>query len=299
MKIGDIFANKHGESLFMSSYHRNYIVADNLDPNGPLAVRARAEVYNDLYTIVTTVLSGKLMLRLNGMEVEINANEYIVIMPCIKVEVKESRCRFISFMTKSYIVSDIYTHVGIPYTALHNCFCFHHHAFSQENINAIYSCYLKMKREHLRADYSMKESTLRALVTLYVVKLYNFLDPDSEFEHYKHTKQRILFKTFLDELSNSYTRERSVQFYADKLGITSKYLSTISAAYTGEPASVAIDKFVIFRIQQMLYSGEKNIKQISMMLHFPTQSFFGRYYKRITGLSPRDYIKKYTKKARR
>ena len=41
----------------------------------------------------------------------------------------------------------------------------------------------------------------------------------------------------------------------------------------------------------------KSVKEISKSLNFQSQSFFGRYFKRITGMSPREYINKYSIKA--
>lgn len=297
MRTGDIFVKKHGEGVFFSSLRKNFIIVDNLDPNSSMMIRERKEIYNGQYTYVTIVLSGKLKIKLNGNEIEVNANEYLVVMPCVKVEILESKCRFVGFLTKSYIVNDVYHNVGVAYSALSNCFCFHHHKFNPKQIETLYKCYLIMKREHLREDYYMKEFTMRALLAIYLTNLHSFLSDHEEISHFKNTRQRILFNKFLKELSDNYTEERSVQFYAQKLGITSKYLSTITSVYTGEPASAAIDKFVVFRIQQLLYSGEMNIKTISEKLHFPTQSFFGRYYKRVTGVSPRDYVRYYNKKA--
>jgi AraC-like DNA-binding protein len=47
----------------------------------------------------------------------------------------------------------------------------------------------------------------------------------------------------------------------------------------------------------MLYSNEFNIKKVSDIYHFPSQSFFGRYFKRIVGMSPTAYIKENNSKA--
>jgi AraC-like DNA-binding protein len=65
----------------------------------------------------------------------------------------------------------------------------------------------------------------------------------------------------------------------------------ISQASVGESASVVINYYVTFRIKQLLYRGQLSVKQISEMLNFPTQSFFGRYFKRVVGISPRQYMK--------
>jgi len=42
----------------------------------------------------------------------------------------------------------------------------------------------------------------------------------------------------------------------------------------------------------LLKSTNMTIQQISDELHFPSQSFFGKYFKRLAGVSPREYRKK-------
>ena len=73
--------------------------------------------------------------------------------------------------------------------------------------------------------------------------------------------------------------------------ITPKYLSAIVKTFTQLTASQVIDQYVIFAIKQSLYSNQHNIKTISAEYNFPSQSFFGRYFKRLTGMSPNVYIK--------
>jgi AraC-like DNA-binding protein len=119
----------------------------------------------------------------------------------------------------------------------------------------------------------------------------------TEHNHYENTRQREFFQRFLDFLSLYCKKERSVQFYADRLKITPKYLSNLTNMYTGFSASIVIDQYVAYSIKRMLYSNEHNIKKVSDMYHFPSQSFFGRYFKRIVGVSPNAYIKEHNKKA--
>ena len=68
-------------------------------------------------------------------------------------------------------------------------------------------------------------------------------------------------------------------------------MSTIVHKYTGMTASQAIDQYIVFAIKQTLYNNEQNIKKVSEEYNFQSQSFFGRYFKRITGLSPNAYLK--------
>jgi AraC-like DNA-binding protein len=122
------------------------------------------------------------------------------------------------------------------------------------------------------------------------------LEDNKEINHYKNTRQEQIFKKFLDMLDVNYANQRSVNYYANSLNITPKYLSSTTMAFTGLPASKIIDNFVVFQIKQQLYINKKSVKTISKELNFQSQSFFGRYFKRITGYSPREYINTHSTK---
>ena len=137
----------------------------------------------------------------------------------------------------------------------------------------------------------MKEIVLRAYYSAHIAKLFSMID-EKKFIHYiKDSRQYKFFSDFINTLNLKHKEERSVQYYAEQLHITPKYLTTIVYKYTGLTASQAIDQYIIYSIKQTLYNNEYNIKKISLEYNFPSQSFFGRYFKRITGMSPLAYVK--------
>lgn len=103
------------------------------------------------------------------------------------------------------------------------------------------------------------------------------------------SRQEELFKLFIQAIHEHCTRQREVSFYADKLCISSRYLSTVVQNVTGTTAKSIIDRHVILEIKAMLKSTTLSIQEISNHLHFPDSSFFGRYFKKHTGMSPLKY----------
>ena len=83
--------------------------------------------------------------------------------------------------------------------------------------------------------------------------------------------------------------ERSLEFYAGKLFITPNYLSRVIRESTGKTVGDWIESYVVTEAKALLGKAEMTIQQISHELNFPTQSFFGKYFKRIAGISPSDY----------
>lgn len=276
------------------SYKDKYTYIDNLDSKDG-TVKGIASFFNANYSIVITVVQGSMDLIVDGTSIKMKPYDYISIMPCTIVEVRESRAIFFCHVVQAGLMMDIYNHIGFKTSIRHNSFCFHYHHFMPEHINRLKEVYLRQKAEMLRPDYLMKEFVLRALITVYLSYLYHIKITNGEIMLVRENRQKSMFNQFLDLLNDYYDKERSVQFYADKIGITSKYLSTITTEFAQLPASNVIDQYVVFRIKLLLYDGSSNIKSISDQLNFPTQSFFGRYFKRITGVSPRQFIAKNSK----
>lgn len=102
-------------------------------------------------------------------------------------------------------------------------------------------------------------------------------------------KQEVLFDAFFNLILQHYKDSREVRFYADKLYLTPKYLSTVVKQLTGKTALEWINDYVILEAKSLLKSTNKSIQQISEELHFPSQSFFGKYFKRLVGISPKAY----------
>ena len=111
-----------------------------------------------------------------------------------------------------------------------------------------------------------------------------------------YSSSERLFKEFLHLLVSSYPKPRMVAVYADKLHVTPKYLSAVCKEISGETASDIINQYVIKDVLYLLKKSEKSIKEIVNELDFPNLSFFGKYVKRYTGSSPKQYRKQLAEK---
>jgi len=107
----------------------------------------------------------------------------------------------------------------------------------------------------------------------------------------KETGQRQgeVMMQFLQLLNLHYKEHREVGFYADKMNITAKYMTTLVGKASGKSALKWIEDYVILEAKAQLSSTVNTIQQIAFDLNFPSQSLFGRYFKRAVGMSPSDY----------
>lgn len=100
-----------------------------------------------------------------------------------------------------------------------------------------------------------------------------------------------IFHRFMLSVSKQYKREREVKFYANEQCLSPRYFSSIIKAKSGNTASHWIARTVISNAKQMLKQPDLSIKEIAMALKFPNLSFFGKYFKQHTGISPKAYRK--------
>ena len=78
-------------------------------------------------------------------------------------------------------------------------------------------------------------------------------------------------------------------FYAEKMCLTDRYLGTVVKAVSGQTGKEWIDRALITSAKVMLKHSDRTVVQIADELHFPTVSFFCKYFKRLTNLTPNQF----------
>lgn len=99
----------------------------------------------------------------------------------------------------------------------------------------------------------------------------------------------IVYQNFLTSLTQKYKYEREVGFYAKEQRLSPRYFASIIRDKTGKSPKEWIIQMVINSIKQSLIYSGKSIKEIAIDYHFPTQSFFGKYFKQYVGVSPKEF----------
>lgn len=103
------------------------------------------------------------------------------------------------------------------------------------------------------------------------------------------SRQGRVSDQFLSLVQQNFRKERFLDFYARQLEITPKHLSRTVKKQTGYTAVEWIERYVILEAKVLLKSSNLNIQQIADELNFPSQSFFGKYFKKLTGMSPKEF----------
>lgn len=104
-----------------------------------------------------------------------------------------------------------------------------------------------------------------------------------------NNRQQELFRRFISLVHDHCYAQREVAFYADKLCITTRYLSTVIRNVASKTPKEIIDRMVLLEIKVLLQSTDLSVSEIADRMRFPDQSYLGRYFKKHTGLSPTLY----------
>ena len=106
------------------------------------------------------------------------------------------------------------------------------------------------------------------------------------------TQKERLFKQFVSLLWTSGGKNRKVDYFAQQLCITPKYLATLVRESSGKTPLEMIHRYTANMIAQLLRSTNLTIKEICAELEFPNESFFGRFVKKHLGCTPCEYRNK-------
>ena len=136
-----------------------------------------------------------------------------------------------------------------------------------------------------REIYFISVMQLRAFYTLCQVILRRNGIMLDEFK----TRADELFFRFRQLLSKHYRESRSVSFYADKLAITTRYLTNIVQSHYGHSPKEAIDIYTIMQLRLDLLQTDITFTELAYRYNFSSLSFFSDYFHRNAGIKPQEY----------
>jgi len=105
--------------------------------------------------------------------------------------------------------------------------------------------------------------------------------------YFKHYQQ---FENLIEE---HFAKEKSVAFYASLLEISSKHLNRITRTVVQKTATDVITERIILEAKRMLMYLDESLTEIAFRLGFEEYSYFVRVFRKTSGMTPTQFIKKY------
>lgn len=104
------------------------------------------------------------------------------------------------------------------------------------------------------------------------------------------TRNQMVFQDFCHQLAMHHREQHEVAFYAGKIHLSPRHFSLVIKQATGLSASEYINEYILTQARSLLTTRpDMSVQQISYHLGFSESPSFCRFFKRLTGQTPKDY----------
>lgn len=108
-------------------------------------------------------------------------------------------------------------------------------------------------------------------------------------EMIQHSRKTVIYNKLMSLVAQYYNKSHDVNFYADKLCISTRYLSKVTNDVVGASPKQIISDYVMKEAKILLESTNFNIQEISNRLGFTSQSRFSSFFMKYERCTPSDF----------
>ncbi|MBK8984246.1 MAG: AraC family transcriptional regulator [Ignavibacteria bacterium] len=242
---------------------------------------------------ILLILKGEITVSLNLEKYTAKKDSLIIVSPyTIKKVEKLSKDNFVSGVN---FTIDFLTAIGMPKIAVELPDYFSSQYSPHWNLKRKDAATLQLLMKQLNERISSMNEQVYGKELLYhtfYIFIYEVYDMSKKYatpiSHHISRKENLVMN-FQHLLQKQFRNIRNVQTYAEQLNITPKYLTETVKEITGKTAGELIDSYVMLEAKLLLDDPLLSIAQIADELNFSDQSFFGKFFKRHNGVSPKEY----------
>lgn len=154
--------------------------------------------------------------------------------------------------------------------------------------NIIDAMFSLLKIYFRQAECTCLSQLVLCQLKAFFIGFHEYLQRNPQFraDEVKSYRVRELFNRFMMLMERDYKTSRDVGYYAEKMNISPKYLTNIVKIVTAHTPKTIIDQYTILQLKMQLKRTNLSIKELAWAYHFTDVSFFCRYFKKHTGLTP-------------
>lgn len=154
--------------------------------------------------------------------------------------------------------------------------------------NIINSMFALLKLYFEQAECTCLTQLVLCQLKAFFIGFHEYVQRNRQYNPDVENSYRVceLFNRFMMLMERNYKVSREVSFYAQQMNITPKYLTIIVRQMTEHTPKNIIDQYTILQIKMQLQRCTQSVKEMAWEYHFADASFFCRYFKRHTGLTP-------------
>lgn len=265
------------------------IVCEPIDPALAIVNRLLDDAIS--YFSYTLVLGGEAVVKYNGEMMTLRARDMMVTTPGAKVFTTEVTDDF-SALCLMADEPTTYETADTRYADLAAFSPLLIHSRNKLRLSGSESGELrKWMEEILRygtSDSPLAKVCLTSLYSLFVCTLMN-TEGVGRQDSTQYGRPSEIFLDFLKLLPSNYIRHHDIGFYAERLAVTTIYLSRIVKKHSGQTVKEHIDRLLLSEASAMLRRTDRPVAEIAELLNFANPQSFCKFFVRNKGVSPRQY----------
>lgn len=254
----------------------------------------RQQLSNISFGIWGLCTQGSASINVYMQEYRMKQGELIVLLPKQLVAIKEQSNDFkmnyfmlspslikdVASLTTSRISPLFFIHIGKD----------HYHKLTEEEYFR-FNSYYNLTYNRMRSKNAIhEEEYIRNILGLFYLDLYNnFKNKIISTKSPQDCRKEELTHDFFLLIMEHYKENKEVAFYADKLCITPKYLSSVIKEVSSRSAKDWITEYILLEIKYLLTSSNINIQEIATRTNFSNQASLGRFFRKHMDMSPSEY----------
>lgn len=288
--LRSIVAESLGSSRRIAFLGEEMAVVEDIRQLGIISRPSRMDM-----AILGICTEGSFRVMLNTEDIYVEENHYLVVVPdqVVNIVAYSRRIEGIFLCISTQLYGELITrmHDMLPmFFFIKRNPCARLHPTDIEWIRM----YHRILFQEMRSENTLyRKEIAMGLTTTLFYKICNIYGQRSalaiQANRPSYSRQDDIFTDFIQLLALNYKKHRDLKFYSSALCITSKYLSSAVKAVSGQSATEWIDSYVLQEAKILLRTSALSIQMISSELGFPNQSFFGKYFKHHTDMSPLTY----------
>lgn len=254
--------------------------------------------YSTEHVLVMICTAGKIQIEYDSQRITVHEGDLFL---CVPGSILSDYMISPNFNCKLLAIkpSELMTSLEMHTRVINSAFYIKTHPvvhLSESDSKDFFAYYDLLCSRIRQTEHRYQNGEMRSLINAFMLKVIGILDREMEMSETESTvRGEQLVEKFVWMVNEDCGRNRLVEYYADRLNITPKYLSTLVRSSLNRTPTDVIKVVTMKEIERRLRYSTDSIKQISAALNFPNTSFFGKYFKQHSGMTPNSYRKKYHK----
>lgn len=239
--------------------------------------------------IFALCLEGSITVSINLMDTEIKQGDFVALLPGTIIQFysqnEKVRIGFVGFSEQCIAKVNVVQSTLHSFSSILRSPVLH----IEPTLASYFQDYFALLGRVTTGPYTLDTEMNRHILQGMLYGIDKLYSESPHMEIHPQSRKEEICRKLVQLVTENYTHERRAQFYADKMGISLQHLSTTIKQVTGKNILDIIAHIILIDAKSKLKSTDMTVQEIAYSLNFPTASFFGKYFKRHTGVSPQEY----------